>query len=287
MVRGPSILGDIQMNKQVLQDFLSLFSSESTKNVYKWAMKKFLRFVADKHGIDSLDEYLTLSLPIKECQGDVRRFFASIAEMPPKSQETIEGSLRSFFNEYNINISNDWWKRERRRSKRKRARPLTQDRIPNTEELRRILSHMPIQGKALYLVLSSGGMRIGDAVSIDLEDLNLNQNLSDGTPYHEVLIFDQKTGNRHRFDSTTKAEARRSHPFHFGSRYCCRCYRSGFQRGASCCLYRFFGHRVNLWRLCNSCLAFRYSSNRDRSDCIDLARGLLKRCCLGNENRAL
>lgn len=205
MVRSPTILGDTKLNKQVLQDFLSLFSSESTKNVYKWAMKKFLRFVADKHGIDSLDEYLALSLPIKECQGDVRRFFASIAEMPPKSQETIEGVLRSFFNEYNINIPNKWWRTERRRSKRKRARPLTQDRIPNTEELRKILSHMPIQGKALYLVLSSGGMRIGDAINIDLEDLNLNQSLDDGTPYHEILIFDQKSGNRRKVWITEEA----------------------------------------------------------------------------------
>lgn len=39
-------------------------------------------------------------------------------------------------------------------------------------------------------------MRIGNAVNIDMEDLNLNQCLEDWTAYHEILIFDQKTGNR-------------------------------------------------------------------------------------------
>jgi integrase len=39
-------------------------------------------------------------------------------------------------------------------------------------------------------------MRIGDAVSIDMEDLNLNQCLEEGTAYREILIFDQKTGSR-------------------------------------------------------------------------------------------
>ena len=33
-------------------------------------------------------------------------------------------------------------------------------------------------------------------VNIDMEDLNLNQCLEDWTAYHEILIFDQKTGNR-------------------------------------------------------------------------------------------
>jgi len=39
-------------------------------------------------------------------------------------------------------------------------------------------------------------MRTGDVVNIDMEDLDLNQCLGDGTAYHEILIFDQKTGNR-------------------------------------------------------------------------------------------
>ncbi|MFB0544874.1 MAG: tyrosine-type recombinase/integrase, partial [Asgard group archaeon] len=47
------------------------------------------------------------------------------------------------------------------------------DRVPSNAELKRILSHIPILGKALYLTLVSSGMRIGETLQLELDDINL------------------------------------------------------------------------------------------------------------------
>ena len=47
------------------------------------------------------------------------------------------------------------------------------DKVPSNAELRRILTYMPIQGKALFLMLESSGMRIGEALQLKLGDVDL------------------------------------------------------------------------------------------------------------------
>jgi hypothetical protein len=47
------------------------------------------------------------------------------------------------------------------------------DKVPSNAELRRILSHMDVKGKSLFLVLASSGMRIGEALKLKVEDVDL------------------------------------------------------------------------------------------------------------------
>jgi len=49
---------------------------------------------------------------------------------------------------------------------------LTLDKVPSNVQLRKILMHMPVHGKALYLVLVSSGMRIGEALQVKLDDVD-------------------------------------------------------------------------------------------------------------------
>ncbi len=56
----------------------------------------------------------------------------------------------------------------------KDSRALTLDKIPSNAELKMILSHLPLHGKALYLSIATSGMRISEAMQIRLEDLNLD-----------------------------------------------------------------------------------------------------------------
>jgi molybdopterin-guanine dinucleotide biosynthesis protein A len=48
------------------------------------------------------------------------------------------------------------------------------DKVPSNAELRRILSHMDIKGKSLFLVLASSGMRIGEALKLQTDDVDLS-----------------------------------------------------------------------------------------------------------------
>ncbi|MHA1956764.1 MAG: tyrosine-type recombinase/integrase [Candidatus Thorarchaeota archaeon] len=50
---------------------------------------------------------------------------------------------------------------------------MQQDRVPTTEEIRRLLSHMPVQGRALFTLQASAGTRIGETVELRLDDMSL------------------------------------------------------------------------------------------------------------------
>lgn len=49
------------------------------------------------------------------------------------------------------------------------------DEIPSNAELRRIMLYLQLNGRALFAVLASSGMRIGETLKLHVEDLDLSQ----------------------------------------------------------------------------------------------------------------
>jgi len=112
--------------------------------------------------------------PRRNYKEDVENFYVSIKERPPKSVKLILSTVKSFLIENDVELPEKFWRRLRKRIKGNRA--LTIDKIPSNLELRKILMHMPIQGKALFSSLSSSGMRIGECLQLTLNDIDLGQN---------------------------------------------------------------------------------------------------------------
>lgn len=212
---GLSFSGDTSLNKGVLQKFLSRYPNPSTRKLYCWAIAKFMNTIFDEGDLEAkTDVYFSQFIDLNQHKLNIESFFSSIDGNAPKSQKTCEGVLRALFNfmeeYYGVQSpSPQFWKGlPLRRKGLKSKRALTKDIVPTNKQMRRILSHCPIHGKALFLTLSSGGMRIGDVVEIDLQDLHLHQTLEDGTVYHEVDVFDRKTRERRFvFISDEAAEA--------------------------------------------------------------------------------
>jgi integrase len=61
------------------------------------------------------------------------------------------------------------------KSRIKRSRSLIVRNVPTTEELRRILTHMPIQGRALFLMMASSGLRTSEALQVKTKDVELDK----------------------------------------------------------------------------------------------------------------
>lgn len=80
--------------------------------------------------------------------------------------------MRTFLLENDVELPARFWRRLKGR--RKGSRALMLDKVPSNATLRRILSHMDVKGRALFLVLASSGMRIGEALKLKLGDLDLN-----------------------------------------------------------------------------------------------------------------
>lgn len=138
----------------------------------------------------------------RDYQKDIRNFLTSLNGSAPLTIRLKLSSLKTFFIENEVELPLKFWRMINRKIKGSRA--LTLDRIPTKSELKQILMHMPIQGKALYLCLASSGMRIGELLQTNIDDLSLNEE-----PAHVQIRGEiTKTGNsRHAFFSRETKEA--------------------------------------------------------------------------------
>jgi integrase len=57
----------------------------------------------------------------------------------------------------------------------KRLHSLTDDRIPTHKELRTIMDYLPVNGRAFFLLLASSGLRLSEALGLEVSDLNLDE----------------------------------------------------------------------------------------------------------------
>ncbi|MFH1327592.1 MAG: site-specific integrase [Candidatus Bathyarchaeota archaeon] len=147
-----------------IEEFLKTYQSKSTLNTYKYALNKFFKCVGIKP-----EKYFGRDRNYEE---DLRSFQASIKDKPPKTVKTLISAVRSFFVENDVELGEKFWRGLRRKIKGNRA--WTVDQVPSNQELRRILSHMDVKGRALCLTLASSGMRIGEALQLQLDDVELN-----------------------------------------------------------------------------------------------------------------
>jgi len=138
----------------------------------------------------------------RDFEKDVQDFLASLNGHAPKTVRMKIAAARTFLIENDVELSQKFWRRLRRKIKGSRA--LTLDKVPSNAELRKIVMHMPIHGKSLFLLLSSSGMRIGETLQLKLGDIDL-----DKTPMRiQIRREYTKTGNpRHAFASKETKEA--------------------------------------------------------------------------------
>jgi integrase len=154
-----------------VKEWLETFQSENTRRMYKHSLKAFFSSI---YGEGDLNQQANRYFKEKrEYERDITSFFVKIKEKPPKTIKLYLSAAKSFLMENGIELKQNFWKKLGRRIKGTRA--ITIDKVPTNEELKHILDYMPIQGKALYLTLASSGMRIGEALRLEMDDLDLNQ----------------------------------------------------------------------------------------------------------------
>jgi len=158
-----------------VKDYLDSYKNLNSKRNNRGAIKNFFTVTYGSASLDieSLDaqaeQYFSENRDFKR---DVEAYLSSIENQAPKTVKVKISAVRVFLSENDIEFKQKFWRKLRRKVKGTRAR--TKDRSPTYSELRRILSHMPIQGKALSLVLESSGMRIGEALQLNMDEVKLN-----------------------------------------------------------------------------------------------------------------
>ena len=186
-----------------VKKFLETYDNPGTQRNFRITITRFFKAVygeAERKQLDALaDRYFRGERDYEE---DIQKFMKSLNGIAPLSIKLKLSNIRTFLIENDVELPQKFWKKVRRRIKGSRA--LTLDRIPTNIELKKLLLHMPIQGKAVYLCLESSGMRIGELLKSNIDDLYLNENPARIQIRGEIT----KSGNsRHAFFSREAKEA--------------------------------------------------------------------------------
>jgi integrase len=153
-----------------IQSFLSHYETEKTKRGYLGHLDKFLRFVySDSRDTETkADSYFTEG---RNYLKDVEGFLVSTSKEAPMTRRMRLSTVKLFLIDNDVELGERNWKALSRRIKGKRA--ITLDKVPTTDELRRIVHHLQVNGKALVLTLASSGMRVGETLQLKLSDIDL------------------------------------------------------------------------------------------------------------------
>ncbi len=160
------------MERRKALDFLNQYSGVSTKRNYRSAYRDLFHVVyGQRDPVGELAEkYVNDS---RDYRQDIEDFVVSLKGKAPKTIRTKVTAVRTFLIENDIELNQGFWKRVSKRIKGSRA--LTVDRVPTHKEFRQILNHLVLSAKALYIVLLSSGMRIGEVLQLKPGDIELSK----------------------------------------------------------------------------------------------------------------
>ncbi len=161
-----------------LTQFLDMYEKKATKSAYQIAVCQYLKamYGVGKKKIDYWDK-----LSIQYLKEDRDRFKDLVkfleymkTKYTPKSIGVKIAGVKEWLgvNDYEPSP------REKRILKKliPSSKARSEEEIYTRENIRKILNHLPLQGRALVLVLASSGMRIGETLHLELEDIKLNEN---------------------------------------------------------------------------------------------------------------
>lgn len=168
-----------------MSDFLALYPKQNTFRNYRAGLMAFAdwKYGPQRQGREAtrneletyerlIDEYLASDPDYLQ---DFIQYTAAgaAAKKAPHTARNHFVIWKEFLAEQGIEIKTRELKRIRTKLPKGSTRTIERDLDHDT--LRALVHHMDIKGKALFLTLASSGMRIGEALALTLDDIDLNQ----------------------------------------------------------------------------------------------------------------
>jgi len=145
--------------------FLLNFDSDNTRRTYKSLLNQYFKVVKaepNKYFVEG-----------RKYEDDIKKFRQSLSGRPPKTIRTYIAGIKSFLMENDVELKEKFWKNIANRTKGSFS--VTDDYIPTREELREILQHGSIKARAMFLVMVSSGIRIGELTKLYLDDIEVDK----------------------------------------------------------------------------------------------------------------
>jgi len=145
-----------------IEKFLNTYSSNKTKSNYKSNLNVYFDLLKTRP-----ETYFTKKRNYIE---DMTKWLDYNQNKAPMTRSNRMTTIRLFLEDNDIEIPKKTWKQFQR--KQKANKPITLDRIPTNQELKMILEHADLKGRALILTACSSGMRINEIMSLEPDDID-------------------------------------------------------------------------------------------------------------------
>jgi integrase len=169
-----------------IAEFVGLQGNRGTGSSYQSAVRRYIDFIygPQRKGRsvtrEEAQRYEDLAADYlagdRNYSIDLQRFAASLnaAKAPPKSAQFWLAVIKEFFKFNGIEVTDDQWKQTKRRGPKGRL-ARTREAPFNRTLIQKILPYMPVQTRAVFLVMLSSGMRIGETLKLEMEDIFLEE----------------------------------------------------------------------------------------------------------------
>jgi integrase len=163
-----------------IADYLKHYSNASTAGGYSSAVYTFLDHIYGKQRkgahatADEKEQYEKLVDKYQKSKRnyseDMAGFVVSLQTRPPLSARQTFTFTKGFFDYYDLELPAKDLKFIRHKLPKGNVRTIDKDM--DTETIRVILQHLDVKGRALILVLASSGLRINEALTVTLDDID-------------------------------------------------------------------------------------------------------------------
>jgi integrase len=168
------------MTESRVERWINSYDNKNTRKNYRRAVILFFEAKNFEELIEKSEQYLddciSGKITIENIQEDIHTFLKRLLEVKntPRTRWIRLTGTRVFLSEYGIILGGSFWKKLKRRQFKGRVDPVHEDYIPSNVEIRRVISHMPIHGQALYRLMATCGSRIGETLQLRLQDVDLH-----------------------------------------------------------------------------------------------------------------
>lgn len=157
----------MSMNK--IDEFIKnkLYDKKGTITNYTQSINKYFEIIGKKQEtyFDSKPDYTE----------DIQQFWRSLENKAPKSKQNRMAAIKLFLKYYDKQtISLDIWETLKDRMKGKN-KPVCEEHVPEIPDIKKVLEYCDIKTKTAILIGLSSGMRIGEVMSIETQDIHMKE----------------------------------------------------------------------------------------------------------------
>jgi len=162
---------------KVITNWLNEFGSKSTYLSYKSHINNYFNFLEKDPDTYLKDVRLMENgdriKAMDDYEADITSFHHHLDKSGKAPRTVIQtlNCIKIFFRDNRIEFDYAFWKK--RYDRGQGGAILTEDKAPTQEQLRMILQHASTKEKAIFLAMSSSGMRGGEATKVKLNDIKL------------------------------------------------------------------------------------------------------------------